>query len=80
MTDASNNVVSAVSPNAFAFVYRSRQVKVATVSANGLVSPVSRGGYSILVGNNRAVNVDIPSGANSGTEGVFCELQVTVLP
>jgi hypothetical protein len=74
---------AAVSPNAFSFVYTSRNINVATVSNAGLITPVGRGECVILIGSVRGVNAPFvgatPPAGNTGCE-VYCELAVRVLP
>ncbi len=75
-TDAQNNVTSAIGT----FRYKTRNRLVATVSTSGLVTPISRGGVCILIGYpSHQVNASFDGAAPSGTEGIFAELQVTVL-
>jgi hypothetical protein len=82
MADAHQNPVTAVSPNAFAFVYRSRQVSVCTVNSNGLVTAVGRGECTVLIGSARNANLPFtnaspPSGL-TGAE-IYAELTVRVV-
>jgi hypothetical protein len=81
--NAQNNSVSAVAPNSFnGFVYTSRNQKIATVSSSGLVTAVTRGECTVLIGSARQANEPF-AGASppAGTTGceVYCELNVIVV-
>ena len=76
--DAHQNATVAVAPNSFSFFYRSRNVHVATVNDDGLVTAVGRGECEIIVQSPRAVNANLPTASPSGTEGVQASLLVTV--
>jgi hypothetical protein len=82
MADSQQNEVTAVSPNTFSFVYRSRQVNVATVDSNGLVTAVGRGECTILVGSARQANLPFtnasPAAGLTGAE-VYAEVTVRVV-
>jgi hypothetical protein len=87
MADSLQNPSAAVPPNVFGYMFTSRNKAVATVSASGLVTPVSRGGVGILIGSPRAVNASFSgatpsgwSGTRGNVEGTYAELQVTVTP
>jgi hypothetical protein len=80
--DAHGTPVTAVAPNVFGFIYTSRNVKVATVSSTGLVTPVARGEACVLIGSARAANLPFAgASAPAGLIGceTFCELNVQVL-
>jgi hypothetical protein len=82
MADAQQTPVTATSPNAFAFVYRSLQVSVATVDANGLVTAVGRGECTILIGSARQANLPYtnasPAAGLTGAE-IYAEVTVRVV-
>jgi hypothetical protein len=82
MADSLQNPVSPVSPNTFSFVYRSRQVNVATVSDSGLVTAVSRGECTVLIGSARNANLPFtnasPAAGLTGCE-IYSELTVRVV-
>jgi hypothetical protein len=81
MADSLQNPVSPVSPNVFSFVYRSRQIKVATVSDSGLITAQTRGECTVLVGAARSANLPFtnasPASGLTGCE-VFAEVTVRV--
>jgi hypothetical protein len=80
--NAQGQPVAAVAPNAFSFVYTSRNVRVAEVSDTGLVTPTGRGECCILIGSARTANLPYagaaPPAGQTGCE-TYCELNVTVL-
>jgi hypothetical protein len=82
MADAQQNPVSPTAPNTFSFVYRSRQVNVATVSDSGLVTAVGRGEGTILIGSARNANLPYtnssPAPGLTGAE-IYAELTVRVV-
>jgi len=77
--DAQQNPTSAVAPNAFTFIYKSRNINIATVTSGGLVTAVGRGQCEIVVSSPRNVNEPFANATPSGTEGVTASLLVTVL-
>ena len=77
--DARQNPTSAVSPNVLTWGYVSRNVKVATVTSNGLVTAVGRGECEIVIRSFRQVNASFVGATPSGTESVDASLLVTVL-
>jgi hypothetical protein len=86
LTPSFNNAQSApvvaVSPNVFEFVYTSRNVKVATISSTGLITPVGRGEVEILIGSARAANLPFAgAAAPAGQTGceVYSSINVTVV-
>ena len=80
MANAQNVATLAVAPNVFAYTFQSRNVLVASVSASGLITPVSKGGVCIMVGSSRAVNASFAGATPSGTEASYAEIQITVVP
>jgi hypothetical protein len=79
MANAQNVAVAAVAPNVFTYQYASRQSKVCTVDANGLITATGRGEAEVEVISPRACNLPFPGAAPSGTEGVRASLLVTVV-
>jgi hypothetical protein len=83
MANAQNQLVVAAAPNVFNYVFSSRNVKIATVDANGLVTAVGRGECEILIGNTRQVAASFvgatpPAGETGASAYAF--LNVTVTP
>lgn len=77
--NARQNPTAAISPNVFVWRYTSRNVNVATVDSNGLVTAVGRGECEILVTSPRNVNAPEGSTFPLANDGVQASVQVRVL-
>ena len=80
MADAHQNPVTAVSPNSFSFIYRSRNIRVCTVNDSGLITAVARGEAVVLIGSSRNANLPFVNAAMpAGSAEIFAELTVQVV-